>query len=267
MFEMSAKVFRFLAVAAWLAAFLQPLLAAEPGQSTKLLDGTAKVFVVNGYSTSRQWPQILQRKLDRYFDGKRVIEVRSAIKGGTPIARWINVETAEPLPSWRRIIKPALQRRDDRATVVLAQQSLQWAYGERFEGVRGPDDQQRVKQGADVLRRYAKALLDDGADQVFIAMHVYEHHKEPVIGNERLALAELMKRKMLNVHAGPDVWTATKEHYPMAFAGDRRHPNEIGAEIMAQKWFETLLRRDALEAPEWSRQELAKALGPDAAPK
>lgn len=264
---MSLKAIRFVALTLCLAAFSQALTAAEPGPSTKLFDDTLRVFVVNGYSTSRHWPRILQRKLDRYFDGKRVVEVRSAIKGGTPIARWINVETGEPLESWLRIVKPALQRGDDRQTVVLAQQSLQWAYGERSEGIRGPDDQERIRQGADVLQRYAEALLEDGADQVFIAMHIYKRPMEPEVGNERLALRELIKRKIPDVRAGPDVWTVTKEHYPKAFARDGKHPNEIGAEIMAQKWFETLLRHDGLEAPNWSREELAQALGSDAVPK
>jgi hypothetical protein len=264
---MSLKVFRLVVLTGWLAAFSQTLIAAEPGPSTKLFDGTPRIFVVNGYSTSRHWPQILQRKVDRYFDGKRVVEVRSAIKGGTPIARWINVETGEPLESWRRIVKPALQRQDHRPTIVLAQQSLQWAYGERSVGIRGDDDQERIRQGADVLQRYAEALLEDGADQVFIAAHIYKRPMEPEIGNERLALGELIKRKIPNVHAGPDVWTVTKEHYPKAFARDGKHPNDIGAEIMAQKWFETLLRHDGLEVPNWSREELAKVLGSDAVPK
>jgi hypothetical protein len=71
---------------------------------------------------------------------------------------------------------------------------------------------------------------------------------EPEIGNERLALAELLKRKIPQVFAGPDVWEVTKPHYPQAFARDRLHPNQIGAEIMAQAWFEMLLRCDRLEA-------------------
>jgi len=237
-----------------------PLLAAEPEPSSKLFDRTRKVFVINGYSTSRHWPKILQRKLDRYFDGKRVIEVRPAIKGGTPIAKWINAETGKRSPAWNRALKPKLQREDDRPTVVLAQQSLQWAYGERSKGIRGPDDRKRIKQGADVLRRYAQALLEDGADQVFIAMHIYKKPMEPEIGNERLALAELMKRRIPNVYAGPDVWEPTKAHYPQAFARDRKHPNQIGAEIMAQKWFETLLRHDGRDVPEWSRKERAEAI-------
>ena len=66
----------------------------------KLFDGEPKTFVVNGYSTSFQWPKILQRKLDKYFDGKRVIEVKSATQGGTPVAKWMNLETGQPLAPW-----------------------------------------------------------------------------------------------------------------------------------------------------------------------
>jgi hypothetical protein len=46
----------------------------------------------------------------------------------------------------------------------------------------------------------------------------------------------------------------------MAFARDRKHPNSVGGEIMAQLWFETLLEYDGLEVPEWSRQEMQAAI-------
>ena len=83
---------------------------------------------------------------------------------------------------------------------------------------------------------------------------------EPEIGNERLALAEFLKRSKPNVHTGPDVWEPTKKLFPKAFARDLVHPNSIGAEVMAQKWFETLLKHDGLEVPEWSRADMEKAI-------
>ena len=64
-------------------------------------------------------------------------------------------------------------------------------------------------------------------------MHIYKEGMEPEIRNERLALAELMTRKPTRLHAGPDVWTPTEKHYPLAFDRDKRHPNFIGDEIMA----------------------------------
>ena len=91
-------------------------------------------------------------------------------------------------------------------------------------------------------------------------MHIYKHPMEPQIGNERLALAELMRRKVPGLVAGPDVWTPTKERYPQAFAADKVHPNNLGAEIMAQKWFETLLKHDGLEVPQWSVNQIRNFL-------
>ena len=72
----------------------------DDGRVLDLFDGKPRTLVVNGYSTSFQWPGMLQRKLDRYFDGRRVIEVKSATQGGTPIARWIDIETGQPREPW-----------------------------------------------------------------------------------------------------------------------------------------------------------------------
>ena len=185
-----------------------------------------------------------------------MIEVRKATKGGTPIAKWMNVDTGQPLTPWRQIVEPALKTKADRPAILLAQQSLQWAFGDRTEGIRNSRDEQRIEQGADVLEKFARLALGDGADEVFIAMHIYKHPMEPEIGNERLALSEVLKRGIPHLHAGPDVWEPTRKHYPKAFAADRLHPNSIGAEIMANLWFETLLKHDGLEVPPWSKKEM-----------
>lgn len=226
----------------------------------KLLDGKPKTIVVNGYSTSFKWPAVLQRKLDRYFGGKRVIEVRSATQGGTPIAKWMDAKTGKPLRPWTAKLLPKLKRKGNAPVVVLAQQSLQWAFGGRGAGIRSKTDKAHIREGADVLERYVRRLKADGADLVFVAMHIYKKPMEPVIGNERLALAELLKRRIAGVKAGPDVWTATEKLYPQAFAGDRVHPNAMGAEVMAQYWFETLLKHDGVKAPKWGREEMNAAI-------
>jgi hypothetical protein len=226
----------------------------------KIFSGKPRLIVVNGYSTSFHWPRILQRKLDRHFNGRRVIEVKTATKGGTPIAKWIDVKTGRPLPPWEQVVRPALKAKGDRPAVVLAQQSLQWAFGERTEGIENADDKARIKQGADAMQKYVELMIADGADLVLLAAHIYKRPMEPQIGNERLALAELVARKIPKVHAGPDVWEPTRKQYPKAFARDGVHPNSIGAEIMAQLWFETLLVHDGLEVPEWSRNEMQEAI-------
>jgi len=224
----------------------------------RLFDARPKVLVVNGYSTSFHWPGILQRKLDRY-SGKRVLEVVPATRGGTPVAKWIDVLTGEPLPPYLKTVRPALAKAGARPVVVLAQQSLQWAFGPRTAGIRNAQDAERIRRGADVLEKYARLLLRDGADLVFIAMHIYKKPMEPEIGNERLALAGFLKRNLPGVAAGPDVWTPTSRLWPQAFARDKVHPNRVGAEVMAQHWFECLLAHDGLAAPPWSRDEMRQA--------
>jgi len=232
------------------------------GEKIKIFDGKPKVIVVNGYSTSFQWPRILQRKLDRYFNGKRLIKVKQATKGGTPIAKWLNINTGEPLRPWLNVLRPTLQNSEDTPVILLAQQSLQWVFGNRRQGIRNADDKERIQKGSDALEKYVRLLRKDGADLVFVAMHIYKHPMEPEIGNERYALDKLIRRNIPGVQRGPDVWTPTKKLYPRAFAKDLMHPNAIGSELMAQKWFETLLKHDGLEIPAWSKEKKPPAAQP-----
>ncbi len=221
-------------------------------------DGEPRTFVVNGYSTSFRWPTILQRKLDRYFDGKRVITVESATQGTTPIAKWMNVKTGKPMPPWISRLRPLLQDHS-RPTIVLAQQSLQWVFGGRSDGIRSQRDIDGIRTGAEGIEAYADLLKSDGADAVVIAMHIYKQGMEPEIGNERLALAEFMKSNPVNVFAGPDVWTPTSKVWPHAFQADKVHPNELGAEVMAHHWFVTLLKLSGREVVLWSEEEINQA--------
>ena len=222
-------------------------------------NGEPKTFVVNGYSTSFHWPAMLQRKLDRYFDGKRVIEVKSATAGGTPIARWMNVETGAPLQPWTQKLRPILKEKDQ-PTIVLGQQSLQWVFGDRAKGIGSDRDTANIQKGSEALQRYADLLLADGADAVVIAMHIYKTGMEPAIGNERLALARFLESKPANVYAGPDVWQPTKKLWPQAFRADKVHPNGMGAEVMAHHWFVKLLELCGQEVPAWSEAEMNKAI-------
>ncbi len=238
-------------------------LAAESAADVKIFSGEPRLLIVHGYSTSAHWWAFLQHKIDRYMDGpdKRVVEVRLINKGGTPIAKWMNIETGEPSPAWKQRFTPAIQvEKGKRPVIVLAQQSLQGVYGERTAGIRNKNDRKRIQRGADVIEQYGRRIVDDGATAAIIAMHIYKITMEPEIGNERLALAELMKRRPKGIFAGPDVWTPTSKQHPLAFDTDKVHPNYIGAEIMAHYWFESLLEREGLEAPDWSKREMEDAI-------
>ncbi|MHC4717886.1 MAG: hypothetical protein ACYS5V_13010 [Planctomycetota bacterium] len=230
---------------------------ARPGLA--VFGGGRRLIVVNGYSTSFKWPRILQRKLDRYFEGRRVIEVVRATKGGSPIASWMNVDTGRPLAPWERV-RAAMKTRGGRPVIFLGQQSLQGAFGGRAEGIRSPEDTARIRRCADILERYVRLARKEGADLVLVAMHIYKKPLEPVIGHERLALAEMVKRRIPCFRSGPDVWTPTRKLYPQAFAADRLHPNDVGAEVMAQCWFEALLGLDGREIPSWSREEMKESV-------
>lgn len=240
--------------------------AATSRPVLKVFSGAPRLIVVNGYSTSVQWPRMLQRKIDRYFEGKRVIEVKPVLKGGSPIAKWMDVETGKPLEPWKRL-RRVLKAKGGRPTIVLAQQSLQGVFGRRRAGIRSKDDKERITRAGDILEKYVRLFHADGADLVFVAMHIYKKPMEPEIGNERLALAELAKRKVPNFHPGPDVWTPTSKLWPGAFAQDKVHPNSIGAEVMAHHWFKALLKYDRLPVPDWSRKEMEKAISEPPVPR
>ena len=231
----------------------QAAWADPPTGDFKIFDGSEKIIIVNGYSTSRDWPDLLQMKIDDYIGSPGVIEVRKAIRGGTPIAKWIDVATGAPLEPWLSTARPALQTAEatGKPVIFLGQQSLQWVYGTNATtGIRGPSDVERIAQGADAMAKYVNLAFDDGADHVFLATHIYKggiNAYEPTIENEKYALDALMTQGIIDFHSGPDVWTPTMLAYPEAFAGDRVHPNALGAEIMAQHWFETLQSHDVPE--------------------
>jgi hypothetical protein len=115
----------------------------------KIFSGEPRLLIAHGYSTSAHWWAFLQHKIDRYMGGpdKRVVEVRLINKGGTPIAKWMNVETGEPSPAWKQMFTPAIQaEKGKRPVIVLAQQSLQGVYGERTAGVRNKKDRERIER-------------------------------------------------------------------------------------------------------------------------
>jgi hypothetical protein len=261
---MQSRFFLSTGRAILLVLFAQAFALADQPETTRIFRGEPRLLVVHGYSTSQHWWAFLQRKIDRYSGGAdlRVVEVRLCNKGGTPIARWMNLETGQRTEAWTRMLTPMIEaEQGKRPVIVLAQQSLQFAYpGDRRNGIRSSEDDERIKIGADSIRRYAELILEDGADAVVIGMHIFKHSMEPEIGNERLALAALMKHKPPRIDSGPDTWEPTRQHFPLAFDGDKLHPNFIGAEIMAHHWFDALLKREGLETPQWSEQEMNDAI-------
>jgi hypothetical protein len=227
-------------------------------QARLVFTGRPTLIVVSGYSTSATWPRILQRKLDRYYGGKRVVEVKSAIVFGTPIAKLIDLRTGRPKGSWNKV-RGALASKGGRPAIAIAQQSLQWAFGPREAGIRSATDYARIQEGARVIGVYANLLQRYGADYVIMSTHVYKREMEPEIGNERYALQAYARKGPARFSAGPNTWQATRAYFPSAYVSDQVHLSYLGAEIVAQAWFAYLLGKDGLAVPSWSVQELQAA--------
>ena len=227
----------------------------------ELFNGERRVFVANGYSTTRNWPDVLQRKLDRYHNNQRVIEVINTYRSGTPIAKWIDVETGERLSKWKKTLQPVLEGETQSPVILLAQQSLQWVFSDdRFEGINGPNDAVRIEQGADAIELYANLAKEDGADLVFMAMHIYKTGFEPQIENEKYGLEAAVARNIDLFYEGPDVWTPTSQNFPVGFAKDLIHPDPVGDEVIAHFWFARLLEFDGKAVPAWSQEEMEDAI-------
>lgn len=231
-------------------------------QSTpELFSGERRLFVANGYSTTRNWPDILQRKLNRYHGGQEIIEVVNTYESGTPIAKWLDLDAGERDSKWKKTLQPVLESETVYPVILLAQQSLQWVFSDdRLEGIEDENDLTRIEMGADAIEMYVNFAKEDGADLVFMAMHIYKWDVEPQIGNEKYGLEAALGRGLSDFYAGPDVWTPTRDNFPLAFSQDWHHPNDIGDEIMAHFWFARLLQFDGKEVPAWSRQEMDDAI-------
>jgi len=239
----------FVAFALGCAAPRDVVDAAAP----RVLDGTETSILVVGYSTSYAWPAMLQDMLDAHAGGRRIYHVLNAVVGGAPVASWIaEPGTREHERTVGAMVDDYLaddaRLRGDAPfpSVAICQQSLQLTRDERGP-VKSGHDMVGAEMGADALEVMATRLHELGIRDVRIAMHIYKRPVEPEVGNERVALARLLERGLDFVHAGPDVWTPTRDHFPDAFEEDGLHPNLMGNKIMAEGWYRALAGPDARE--------------------
>jgi len=235
----------------------KPATAEQADKSRALLDGVEKSFLIVGYSTSYAWPTMLQQMLDEHAGGQRIYHVLNAVQGGAAVERWI----AEPGSRHYERTMTAMQKdffgprarlrgEAPEPKIALCQQSLQFTRTQRGP-IAKADDQEGIEIGADALEKLARQLSELGVEKVYYAMHVYKKPVEPEVGNERLALAALMKRDLPFVFDGPDVWQPTKDKFPASFEKDGVHPNELGQKIMVEGWYRTIAgeetKRDVIE--------------------
>jgi hypothetical protein len=231
-----------------------PTEVSGAGREVRLLDGRAKSFVIVGYSTSYAWPAMLQDMLDEHAGGRRIYHVLNAVAGGAPVEHWV----AEPGDrNFERTIgamrvdffgaAPRLRGAAPEPTIALCQQSLQFTFDRRGP-VKTESDMVGAELGADRLEALSLRLRDLGIEEVHIAMHIYKEPVEPEVGNERIALARLLRRGHDFVRGGPDVWIPTRACYPDCFEDDGLHPNLTGTKLMAEHWYRHVAGSDARDS-------------------
>lgn len=210
-----------------------------------ILNGQEQSFLIVGGSTSIVWPSMLQDMLDEHCGTGRVYHVLNGSVPDASVASWI----AEPGTPAHDSTVGALERDflaeaarllagAPRPVVALCQQTLR---DTRFEQgpVRDMYDIKGIMIGADSFHRLGATLKNEGIERVYLATQVFQPGAEPQVGNERLALAELLSRHVGYLQQGPDVWSATVESYPTAYA-DQANLNEEGCKIVAEAWYRVL---------------------------
>jgi len=239
------------AVGSMLLLFNGPAQADE--KNSMVLDGEPKSLVIVGYSTSFIWPHMLQYMLDIHAGKEGVYHVINSAVGGSSVPLWLEGSNRYER-TYGKMIREYLghepERLGDRPrpTIALCQQSLQFLYEKRNEGIEGADDLQRISKGADAFQKLAEQLHLDGVRSIFIASHIYKVTMEPAIENEKFALQALMERNISFVLKGPELWEPTKAIFPEGFSLiDKVHPSMIGARVMAEGWYRAVAGKAAKE--------------------
>ncbi len=222
-----------------------------------VLDGTSKSFLVTGYSTShrpknRPWPAILQEMLIRHAGNDSTYFVFKHTVSGTPIAKWTNIcgTGSHIQDAVSFYINPATKIPEavPVPSIMLAQQSLQWAFGDckdRKTGIESQDDEERINLGNRAIQLYAGSFLDAGIEKVYMATHIYKDGDYTLnLYGERWALARAID-ETVNLLPGPELFEISKQMFPDGFAEDMKHPGADLANIMAVYWYLVLAGENA----------------------
>lgn len=231
-----------------------------------VLDGNRKTFLVNGFSTSGfpfpedAWPAVLQRMLDDHTGvtdpSQRIYHVFVHAVGRSPIPMW-SIQQGDLACGDESLIQDSLEwyvnpgskleNNAPPATIVLAQQSLQWAFdcADRWVGIQGPDDLERIEHGYEEIEYFARQFFAGGIQTMYLTTHIYQRHDMAVpLYNEREAL-ELALDRIEALRPGPDMWDAAKPLWPEGYWSDQRHPDKPLATMMGIYWYLVLAGADA----------------------
>jgi acetyl esterase/lipase len=271
---------------AWLAARgvipqTDAAVAASPADQArhqiKIFNGQPRVFASIGPSTSWYFSLRLQRKLYRYT-GKvgadcplRIVNF-SRPGGQFRMPGWIDCRpsTADPAlweahrtDLYKSTVLPLIQNNPQTPVSIIAMINTGLACAGMAPGsnaIQGADDAPHIQMAVNFLRTHVKAALDDGAALYLLSPKKYWRDlDEPHQLNrneERYAVTKVAAERIPGFVYVKGVWEDTARDKEIALVGDGHHPTQLGDEIIASKFFRTMLQHDGLAVPAWDQQEV-----------
>ncbi len=232
-----------------------------------VLDGNKKTFLANGYSTtnspsfSSAWPVVLQNMLDEHTGvtnpQDRIYHVFSHAVGSTPIARWSKQvddlgcdddgNLIQDSITWYVNPGTKLVNGAPPASILLAQQSLQWAFdcNDRGVGIADENDITNIEHGAKEIEHFVDQFVAGGFETVYMASHIYQRSRVAVpVYTEKYGLKRALEF-VEELKPGPYLWWGTSKQWPTGFQSDGRHPDLPVANAMAIYWYIVLAGDDA----------------------
>lgn len=244
----------FLTIACVLGA---SLVAAEPRSDFKIFDGqpTRLYFTGNPHHPTFGREK-LAKLLDRYFDGKSPVIVDGLADARKDPITQKPIRPAK-IPEVIRFLEPVFDARAKQSEPRERLVVLNYVIVEQPR-VKAPGDW--IKLGADELQQYADDALRRGAQRMFFSEMVQPNHIQGGPNGNKFRRAglqvfdELTSRKLAGVERGPQLQTLMEQH--RHFFRDDRHYSDAGRDYIGLLWFETLLKHDGREVPDWCQEEM-----------
>jgi hypothetical protein len=119
-----------------------------------------------------------------------------------------------------------------------------------------------IKAEADAMQKYGETALQRGAALIFFAEMVQPNHIQGGPNGNTFRRAglqvfdELASRKLPGIERGPKLQEQMENHRHLF--RDDRHFSDAGRDLIGLLWFETLLKHDGRDVPEWALAERDK---------
>lgn len=198
--------------------------------------------------------------LDRYFDGKSPIVVDGLTDARKDPITQQPIRPAK-IPELIRFLEPVFAARDKQPEPRERLVVLNYVIVEQPR-VKAPTGW--VKTSADEMQQYAEAALRRGAQRVFFSEMVQPNHIQAGQAGNKFRRAglqvfdELTNRKLPGVARGPQLQPLMEAH--RHFFRDDRHYSDAGRDYIGLLWFETLLKHDGRDVPDWCVKEIESLL-------